>query len=95
MIEIGLGHYLSLGAIIFFLGTIGIFLNFDILKTSSQWRDFGELHNNFGKLSVRSKTFSQWRNTPHPKCGNKKLIFGYFFNTIKKLQIVSIFFLKK
>ena len=27
MIEIGLGHYLSLGAIIFFLGTIGIFLN--------------------------------------------------------------------
>ena len=23
MIEIGLGHYLSLGAIIFFLGTIG------------------------------------------------------------------------
>ena len=27
MIEIGLGHYLSLGAIIFFLGIIGIFLN--------------------------------------------------------------------
>ena len=27
MIEIGLGHYLSLGAIIFFLGTLGIFLN--------------------------------------------------------------------
>ena len=27
MIEIGLGHYLSLGAIIFFLGTVGIFLN--------------------------------------------------------------------
>ena len=27
MIEIGLGHYLSLGAIIFFLGVIGIFLN--------------------------------------------------------------------
>ena len=26
-IEIGLGHYLSLGAIIFFLGVIGIFLN--------------------------------------------------------------------
>ena len=26
MIEIGLGHYLSLGAIIFFLGVIGIFL---------------------------------------------------------------------
>ena len=25
MIEIGLGHYLSLGAIIFFLGVIGIF----------------------------------------------------------------------
>tara|TARA_Y100001958_G_C21072166_1_gene431292 strand:+ start:368 stop:679 length:312 start_codon:yes stop_codon:yes gene_type:complete len=27
MIEIGLGHYLTLGAIIFFLGIIGIFLN--------------------------------------------------------------------
>ena len=27
MIEIGLGHYLSLGAIVFFLGVIGIFLN--------------------------------------------------------------------
>ena len=27
MIEIGLGHYLSLGAIIFFLGVMGIFLN--------------------------------------------------------------------
>ena len=27
MIEIGLGHYLSLGAIIFFLGVIGNFLN--------------------------------------------------------------------
>jgi len=27
MIEIGLGHYLSLGAVIFSLGTIGIFLN--------------------------------------------------------------------
>ena len=27
MIEIGLGHYLSLGAVIFFLGVIGIFLN--------------------------------------------------------------------
>ena len=27
MIEIGLGHYLSLGAIIFFLGVIGIFFS--------------------------------------------------------------------
>ena len=27
MIEIGLGHYLTLGAIIFFLGVMGIFLN--------------------------------------------------------------------
>ena len=27
MTEIGLGHYLSLGAIIFFLGVVGIFLN--------------------------------------------------------------------
>ena len=27
MTEIGLGHYLTLGAIIFFLGVIGIFLN--------------------------------------------------------------------
>ena len=27
MIEIGLGHYLTLGAIIFFPGVIGIFLN--------------------------------------------------------------------
>ena len=27
MTEIGLGHYLSLGAIVFFLGVIGIFLN--------------------------------------------------------------------
>ena len=27
MIEIGLGHYLTLGAIIFSLGMIGIFLN--------------------------------------------------------------------
>ena len=27
MIEIGLGHYLALGAIIFSLGTIGVFLN--------------------------------------------------------------------
>ena len=27
MIEIGLGHYLTLGAIIFCLGTLGIFLN--------------------------------------------------------------------
>ena len=27
MIEIGLGHYLTLGAIIFSLGTFGIFLN--------------------------------------------------------------------
>ena len=27
MIEIGLGHYLTVGAIIFFLGVIGIFLN--------------------------------------------------------------------
>ena len=27
MIDIGLGHYLTLGAIIFFLGVIGIFLN--------------------------------------------------------------------
>ena len=27
MIEIGLGHYLTLGAIIFFLGVIGIFIN--------------------------------------------------------------------
>ena len=27
MINIGLGHYLTLGAIVFFLGVIGIFLN--------------------------------------------------------------------
>ena len=27
MIEVGLGHYLTLGAIVFFLGIIGIFLN--------------------------------------------------------------------
>ena len=27
MIEIGLGHYLTLGAIVFFLGVVGIFLN--------------------------------------------------------------------
>ena len=27
MTEIGLGHYLTLGAIIFFLGVVGIFLN--------------------------------------------------------------------
>ena len=27
MTEIGLGHYLSLGAVIFFLGVVGIFLN--------------------------------------------------------------------
>ena len=27
MIEVGLGHYLTLGAIVFFLGVIGIFLN--------------------------------------------------------------------
>ena len=27
MIEIGLGHYLTLGAVIFSLGTLGIFLN--------------------------------------------------------------------
>ena len=27
MIDIGLGHYLTLGAIIFSLGTIGVFLN--------------------------------------------------------------------
>ena len=27
MIEVGLGHYLTLGAIIFSLGTLGIFLN--------------------------------------------------------------------
>ena len=27
MIEIGLGHYLTLGAVIFFWGVIGIFLN--------------------------------------------------------------------
>ena len=27
MIEVGLGHYLTLGAVIFFLGVIGIFLN--------------------------------------------------------------------
>ena len=27
MIEIGLGHYLTVGAVIFFLGIIGIFLN--------------------------------------------------------------------
>ena len=27
MIDIGLGHYLTLGAVIFFLGIIGIFLN--------------------------------------------------------------------
>ena len=27
MIEIGLGHYLTLGAIIFSIGTLGIFLN--------------------------------------------------------------------
>ena len=27
MIEVGLGHYLTLGAIIFSLGTIGVFLN--------------------------------------------------------------------
>ena len=27
MIEIGLGHYLTLGAIVFSLGTLGIFLN--------------------------------------------------------------------
>ena len=27
MIEIGLGHYLTLGAIIFSLGKLGIFLN--------------------------------------------------------------------
>ena len=27
MTEIGLGHYLTLGAIIFFLGVLGIFLN--------------------------------------------------------------------
>ena len=31
MIEIGLGHYLTLGAIIFSLGTLGIFLNRKIL----------------------------------------------------------------
>ena len=27
MIDVGLGHYLTLGAIVFFLGIIGIFLN--------------------------------------------------------------------
>ena len=27
MIEIGLGHYLTFGAIIFSIGTLGIFLN--------------------------------------------------------------------
>ena len=27
MIEIGLGHYLTLGAIIFTIGVVGIFLN--------------------------------------------------------------------
>ena len=27
MIDIGLGHYLTLGAIVFFLGVVGIFLN--------------------------------------------------------------------
>ena len=27
MIDIGLGHYLTLGALVFFLGIIGIFLN--------------------------------------------------------------------
>ncbi len=27
MIEVGLGHYLTLGAIVFFLGVVGIFLN--------------------------------------------------------------------
>tara|TARA_B110000914_G_scaffold160936_1_gene141666 strand:- start:320 stop:631 length:312 start_codon:yes stop_codon:yes gene_type:complete len=27
MIEIGLGHYLTLGAVVFFLGVVGIFLN--------------------------------------------------------------------
>ena len=27
MIEVGLGHYLTLGAVVFFLGVVGIFLN--------------------------------------------------------------------
>ena len=31
MIEIGLGHYLTLGAVIFTIGVIGIFLNRKIL----------------------------------------------------------------
>ena len=37
MIDIGLGHYLTLGAIIFFLGVIGIFLNsyFNVYRINS------------------------------------------------------------
>ena len=35
MIEIGLGHYLSLGAIIFFLGVIGIFLKIKVVLIKS------------------------------------------------------------
>jgi NADH-quinone oxidoreductase subunit K len=31
MIEIGLGHYLSLGAIIFFLGVIGILMSIELI----------------------------------------------------------------
>ena len=31
MIEVGLGHYLTLGAIIFTIGVVGIFLNRKIL----------------------------------------------------------------
>ena len=45
MTEIGLGHYLSLGAIIFFLGVIGIFLNrknICLLYTSPSPRDVEE-----------------------------------------------------
>ena len=32
MIDIGLGHYLTLGAVIFSIGVIGIFLNFRFHK---------------------------------------------------------------
>ena len=59
MIEVGLGHYLSLGAIIFFLGIIGISVwEMKLLVIIS-----ASLFSEPSSMTMTSKGFKVWFNT--------------------------------
>ena len=52
MIDIGLGHYLTLGAIIFSIGIIGIFLNRKNIIVIGGWKYKPELFENINSTSL-------------------------------------------